>query len=417
MLDNIISSRNQGWLRNSVLNPFADTYINYLIHYGYSDQCVRTYTHSVAHFAYWLKNKKIPLDHIDETIIDQFLFVHLPACNCSRRCRCSLFSVRAALGHLVIVLRAEGEIAPAKPTIPSSIGEELVRYEAYLQEVCGLAHNTRIGRVHYAQAFLLHRFGRRPIVMKNVKPRDILRFMAQSTKGFKPSTAQVIACALRNYLRFRAFVGDYTELLIASIPSVAQWRLATVPKALPPADIDRMLKVFDRATQIGRRDYAIARCLVDLGLRASEVARLQINDINWCAGTLEIKGSKGKRVQLLPLPNRTGEAIVGYLCHGRPATQCRALFVKHRGGVNCPVNTGVVCSRIRSASVRCNIYPSIGAHVLRHSAACRMLRAGASLKDIADILRHRHLDTTMIYAKVDLAQLARVVTPWPERSP
>ena len=102
MLENIISSRNQGWLRNSALNPFADTYINYLIHYGYSDQCVRTYTHSVAHFAYWLKNKKIPLDRVDETTIDQFLFVHLPACNCSRRCRCSLFSVRAALGHLVV---------------------------------------------------------------------------------------------------------------------------------------------------------------------------------------------------------------------------------------------------------------------------------------------------------------------------
>ena len=149
MLENIISSRNQGWLRNSALNPFADTYINYLIHYGYSDQCVRTYTHSVAHFAYWLKNKKIPLDRVDETTIDQFLFVHLPACNCSRRCRCSLFSVRAALGHLVVALRSEGLIAPAKPTIPSSIGEELVRYEAYLQEVCGLAHNTRISRAHY----------------------------------------------------------------------------------------------------------------------------------------------------------------------------------------------------------------------------------------------------------------------------
>lgn len=415
-VEHLVSSRNQDWLRNSELSPFAETYINYLIHCGYSRQSVRTYTHAVAHFAYWLKNKKIPLDRVEETIIDRFLFNHLPVCNCSRRCRCSFFSVRAALGHLVIVLRAEGIFPPPRSTLPSAIDEELAHYEAYLQEVCGLAHSTRINRVHCAQAFLLHQFGRRPISMKNVKPRDILLFVAQSSKGFKPSTAQGIACALRSYLRFRAFVGDYTEPLIASIPSVAQWRLATVPKALPPADIERMLNAFDRTTQIGRRDYAMARCLVDLGLRAGEVARLQIEDVNWRAGTLQIKGAKGLRVQLLPLPSHTGDAIVDYLRNGRPATQSRALFVRHRGGVNCQVKAGVVCSRIRRASVRCNINPSIGAHVLRHSAACRMLRAGATLKTIADVLRHRRLDTTMIYAKTDVAQLTQVAAPWPRRS-
>jgi len=251
--------------------------------------------------------------------------------------------------------------------------------------------------------------------MKNVKPGDILRFIAQSSEGFKPATAQVIACALRNYLRFRELIGDYTNPLIAAVPSVAQWRLATVPKALPPIDIQRLLNAFDRTTSIGRRDYAMARSLVDLGLRAGEVAHLQLDNVNWCAGTLEIKGSKGQRVQLLPLPRQTGEAIVDYLRRGRPVTQSRALFVRHRGGVNCPVSAGVVCSRIRRASVRCNINPSIGAHVLRHSVACRMLRAGASLKDIADVLRHRRLDTTMIYAKVDLGRLARVAAPWPGR--
>ena len=112
----------------------------------------------------------------------------------------------------------------------------------------------------------------------------------------------------------------------------------------------------------------------------------------------------------------TTEAIVDYLRRGRPATKSRTLFVRHRGGVNCPVSAGVVCCRIRIASVRCNINPSIGAHVLRHSAACRMLRGGASLKGIADVLRHRRLDTTMIYAKVDLVRLARIAAPWPGRS-
>jgi integrase len=138
-----------------------------------------------------------------------------------------------------------------------------------------------------------------------------------------------------------------------------------------------------------------------------------MDDVNWRDGTLQIKGAKGQRVQLLPLPIQTGEAIVDYLRHGRPATRSRTLFVRHRGPVNCPGSTGVVRSAIRRASVRCNLDPGIGTHVLRHTAACRMLQAGASMKDIADVLRHCRLDTTMIYAKVDLARLARVAAPWP----
>jgi integrase/recombinase XerD len=416
MLDHFMSSRNQTWLRGSVLIPFADVYINYLTHNGYSDQCIRTYTHSVAHFAYWMKKENLPLGRVNEKLVDRFLSVHLPVCDCSRRCRRSLFGVRASLKHLLKVLRAGENIPPFTPTTPPSVTDELACYEAYLSEVCGLSKNTQINRLHYAQLFLLHQFGRRPIIMKNVKSRAILRFVAQSSEGFKLSTAQVIASALRSYLRFRAFVGDQTEPLIAAIPRVAQWRLATVPKALSPTDIECLLNSFDRTTPIGRRDYAMARCLIDLGLRAGEVARLQIDDVNWHVGTLRIRGAKGQRVQQLPLPSEMGKSIVDYLRHGRPKTQSRALFVRHRAGTNCPVGSGTVCGRVRLASVRCNINPSIGAHVLRHSVACRMLQAGASLKDIADVLLHRRLDTTMIYAKVDLLQLAQVAAPWPGRS-
>jgi integrase/recombinase XerD len=264
---------------------------------------------------------------------------------------------------------------------------------------------------------LLHQFGRRPIAMDKVEPDDIGGFITLSCQGFKPASAQVVTCAVRSYLRFRAFLGDHTEPLIAAAPSVAQWRLATLPKALPPADVNRMLNSFDRSTAIGQRDYAIVRCLTDLGLRASEVAHLQIDDVNWRAGTLKIKGAKGQRVQLLPLPIQTGEAIVDYLRHGRPATRIRTLFVRHRGPIDRPVDTGVVRSAIHRASVRCNLNPGVGTHILRHTAACRMLQAGASMKDIADVLRHRRLDTTMIYAKVDLARLVRVAAPWPGRSP
>lgn len=416
MYEDLISPRNRDWLRNSDLNPFVDAYTNYLGQYGYSDQSIRTYSHSVAHFAYWLTKKKAPLVSINEATIEQFLYRHLPSCDCSRRCRRSLFSVRAALGHLLKVLRIQRQISLVPP-LTGPIGEELDHYESYLHEVCGLARNTRISRLHYARAFLLHQFGQRPIAMDQVRPSDIVHFVALASEGFKPATAQVIACAVRSYLRFRAFVGDPTEPLIAAAPSVAQWRLAKVPKALSLAELERVLNAFDRTTAIGRRDYAIVRCLADLGLRASEVAHLEMDDVNWRAGTLQIKGAKGQRVQLLPLPIQIGKAIVDYLRHGRPATRTRTLFVRHRGPVDSTVGTGVVRSAIRRASVRCNLNTGIGTHVLRHTVACRILHAGASMKDIADVLRHRSLDTTMIYAKVDLARLARVAAPWPRRSP
>ena len=417
MLDHFVSSRNLGWLRNSVLNSVIDIYIQYLIHYGYSEHSIRTQTHSVAHFAFWLQKHNIPLNRINEYLIDQFLFVHLPVCNCSKRCVRSLVHVRTALRHLLKSLRAEEKIPPLSTfTIRSPIDEELDLYETYLQDVCGLTYKTRVNRVYYARLFLLHQFGRHPIIMKNINSGDILRYVTESSRGFKPATAQVINSALRNYLRYRSFVGDYTKLLIAAVPSVAQWRLATVPRALPPSDVKRVLNAFDRTTPIGKRDYAMARSLIDLGLRAGEVAHLQIDDVNWHAGTLKIQGTKGHRIQLLPLPSQTGEAIVDYLRWGRPTTQSRALFIRHRGGVNCPVGAGTVCSRIRLASVRCNISPPIGANVCRHTAACSMLKAGASLKDIADILGHRRLDTTMIYAKIDFTRLALVVAPWPRRT-
>lgn len=417
MHNDFISSRNRGWLRNSELNPIVDTYISYLSHYGYSDQSIRTYSHSVAHFAYWLTKNKVPLGNISEAAVDQFLHLHLPVCDCSKRCRRSLFNVRAALRHLLVVLRAEGQIPLPAPAVAGPIGEELTRYEAYLKEICGLAKSTQTSRIHYVRAFLLRQFGHRSVAIDQIKPSDIARFIALSSEGFKPASAQVIVCAVRSYLRYRAFLGDHTEPLIAAAPSVAQWRLATVPKALSTDNVERVLNAFDRTTAIGRRDYAIVRCLADLGLRASEVANLQIDDVNWRAGTLTIKGTKGQRVQMLPLPIQTGEAIVDYLRDGRPPTRLRTLFVRHRGPVDRPVSGGVVGSAIRRASGRCNLEPRIGTHILRHTAACRMLQAGASMKDIADVLRHRRLDTTMIYAKVDFAQLTRVAAPWPGRSP
>ena len=171
---------------------------------------------------------------------------------------------------------------------------------------------------------------------------------------------------------------------------------------------------FDRRLPQQQRDYAIVRCLVDLGLRACEVAALRLDDIDWKNGTLTVRTGKSQRSDVLPLPSATGRAIAEYLHKARPATESRAVFVRHRAPLHLPVNASVIRSVVRQAAVRSGLSHRLHSpHRLRHTAATRMLHRGASLKQIADILRHRSLDTTAIYAKVDVPRLAAIAQPWP----
>jgi site-specific recombinase XerD len=271
-------------------------------------------------------------------------------------------------------------------------------------------------RLHYVRAFLENRFGRRPIELTRLKPKDIQQFVSHHSDEGHLGAVKVICSSLRSYLRFRTLGGERTETLIAAVPTVAQWRLASVPKALAQTEVQQFLSVFDCAVAKGQRDYAMARCLVDLGLRAKEVARIQLEDFNWHEGTLQIKGTKGRRADLLPLPVETGRAIVQYLRNGRPNCASRALFVRQRAPLDAPISPDIVRWAMRCAYVRARLpKPWPGTHALRHSTACRLLQAGASLKEIADLLRHRSLNTTTIYTKVDLNRLSHVALPWPGR--
>jgi integrase len=221
---------------------------------------------------------------------------------------------------------------------------------------------------------------------------------------------------LRTYLRFRAFEGDRTEALIAAVPRIPLWRLASLPKGLTDQEIKQFLAAFDHATVTGRRNYAMARCLVDLGLRVGEVARLRLEDFDWRQGTLQIVGAKGGRTDILPLPVETGRTIVQYLRNARPKRTGGALFLRHMAPLDRPLTTEIVRWAMRCAYARAGLSkPWSGPHVLRHSFACRSLDAGASLKEIADVLRHRSLNTTTIYTKVDLKRLTAVALPWPGR--
>jgi integrase/recombinase XerD len=406
----------QTWLEQSVLSSHVSTYVSYLSEHGYSANTVGFYLHSVAHFSHWLAKRKIGLCRINEALVQRFIAAHRPSCGCAGRCRKRQdATVSAALRHLLRVLRLKGSIPPCVGSVPTAVQEELDRFDNYLERVCGLASKTRLLRLHYLGKFLLTVFKRGPIDVALLEPRDIEQFVTHHGEGCTRGSVQVICSCLRTYLRFRTFQGDRTEALTAAIPRIPHWRLASLPKGLTDQELGQFLAAFDRSTVNGRRNYAMARCFVDLGLRVGEVARLKLEDFDWRQGTLQIVGTKSKRAGILPLPVETGRAIVQYL-RARPKCTSGALFIRHMAPLDRPLTPEIVCWAMRCAYARAGLSkPWPGSHALRHSFACRLINAGASLKEIADVLRHASLNTTTIYTKVDLKRLTAVALPWPGR--
>jgi integrase len=247
--------------------------------------------------------------------------------------------------------------------------------------------------------------------MSTIGAASVRRFVL-GEQGRSAGSIGVIGGAIGCYIRFRSMSGDRVSELAAAIPRAAHWRLASLPEVLTDAEIDELLRSFNQSFPSRRRAYAMVRCLIDLGLRCSEVIKLRLEDINWADGTITLVGTKGRRADVLPLPAATGSAIAAYLHEERPQTLNRAIFVRHVAPYDEPIEKGAVKRAVVAGYRRCG-WTRTGVHILRHSVASRLLRTGAPMKDIADVLRHRCLDTSAIYAKVDLNRLAAVALPWP----
>lgn len=290
-------------------------------------------------------------------------------------------------------------------------------FDTHLHTARGATQATRREYGRYVREFLERTFRALKVDVGKLDSRDLIDFVTERAKRCKPGTAKLVATALRSFLRFLQMSGVCDARLVAAVPTIPNWKLARLPKTLTTAQLRALLGAFDRSSATGLRDYAIALCLVQLGLRAHEVAQLSLDDINWRAGTLRIAIGKARRESMLPLPMTVARGLVTYLRRGRPVEAGRSVFVRHRVSIGKPLTSSAVCSAIRRAFERAEIAaPSKGTHALRHTAATRMLRGGASLKDLADVLRHRSLDTTAIYTKVDLGRLAMVALPWPGKS-
>jgi site-specific recombinase XerD len=399
-------------LAEGPLAPHVDAFKQYLTDRGYAKTTFANYVGSVALFAQWMQGRHRPVRHLDEAAIAEFLDEHFRRSQRAGAVQGDRRNMGAALGHLLVVLRAAAVVA--RPTLRTTpVDEELRRYDEHMDHVRGLAPKTRGTALRIVRRLLTSRFGEGVIDIAAVKPDHVRRFFAQQAKLYsKPANAGTVVAALRGYFRYRASLGDAVHGLIGAVSYPANWQLASLPKTLTTEEVEKLIGSLGQAGRSLRRADAIVRCALDLGLRSDEVARLSLDDIDWRAGTITIRHTKGLHDDVLPLPAATGAAIAAYLKQERPKTRNRAVFVRHVAPRDQPAGPDLVRKTIRQAFKRAGL-PYTRSHLLRHTMANRLLAGGASLKEVADVLRHRTLNTALIYAKLDSRRLAEVALPWP----
>lgn len=407
-----LHGRSAVWHFDSKLSPYVDAFLHYLSERGYAPKTIDTYFGCVAHFAYWMRRRRLAVHRLDEGTVWRFLDEHLPSCDCPTPVCRTRTDLRAALRHLLVVLRVQGVISEPAPAA-TSVDKELHRFDDYMGRVRGLAANTRVLYLRPVRRLLEAQFGKRCVVFSAITPEAVRRFVVNENERYStPASFASVVSALRSYFRFRITCGDPAHQLIGAVPYPANWQLASLPKALSHTEVERLLASLDQTSRSARRTAAMVRCALELGLRSAEIAKLTLDDINWRAGTIRLRRTKSRREDVLPLPETTGGAIVEYLKRERPQSSYRAVFVHHRAPYDQPIGSDCVRNVIRRAYVRAGL-PYSRAHLLRHTLASRLLEGGDSLKEVADVLRHRSLNTTLIYAKLDSRSLAGVALPWP----
>jgi integrase/recombinase XerD len=286
-------------------------------------------------------------------------------------------------------------------------------FQQYLRHTRGLAEGTCHYHVRFLREFLHAAFPQNSICWARLQPSLLVDYVIEQSQRLHPSTVQSLASALRNFLRFSAMKGWSSPALVQGVPKV-KGASPALPRYLSVSQLHRLLAQLRRQPRVGLRNFALGLCLAQLGLRAGEARRLTLDDIDWRQGVIRLPRTKNLRAYQLPLPRQTGQAIADYLRHARPSTSLREVFLTDSQPVRA-LTTGAISNLIATAMIRADIdlYPK-GAHVLRHTLASHLIQKGANLKEVADLLRHRQITTTTIYAKVNLTQLAALARPWPE---
>jgi site-specific recombinase XerD len=393
-------------MRASPLGAQLDSFAAVLSALGYARASIRDRLWTVAAFGRWLTRRGLSATDLTHEAAAAFLRRRASR---SRVHRGAAATLRLFLEHL-----ETNRIIQALAPVPVPAMAQLkARYEAYLREDRGLSPVTGPRHWFVLGRFLRQRFGDGPITPRVITADDVTRYVVEQIPGRSPASAQLHGSALRSFLRFLWQTGQTDIDLTAAIPPVRRWRLVDVPKYLTPDEVRRLLAACNRSSPVGRRDYAIVLLLARLGLRGGEIVRLELDDLDWHAGELLVRG-KGSVRSRLPLPCDVGDALATYLRRDRPRCQTRRVFVRARAPHRPLGHPSTVSTLVRVALTRAGVNaPMKGAHVLRHSLATELLRRGASLADIGDVLRHQQPQTTEIYAKVDLTRLRLLAQPWP----
>lgn len=286
-------------------------------------------------------------------------------------------------------------------------------YDAHLEHVAGLAPSTRQGYSHLVRRFLTACFGTEPPDWSSLTATRVTRFVSQEASMRRNAGRKQPAVAIRSFLRFLVFRGDIRPGLEAAAPAPPQWKYASLPSRLTPEEVERVLAVYHEENAISLRNRAILFLLARLGLRAQDVVSLCLENIDWADGRFALRPGKTRRARTVPLPHDVGQAIVAYLQRGRPQRESRQVFLHSRAPFR-SLTGAAVWAIVRQAFTRAglSVPPGVASHIFRHTIASQMVNHGASFKDVADVLGHQSIQTTGIYAKLELDTLAAVALPW-----
>jgi integrase/recombinase XerD len=386
------------------LEPHITGFAEELLRQGYSRTSAAQHVCFIAHLDRWMSAEGVALEGLSGPVIERYLAQRRSAGYVEYR------SLRA-LRPLLEFLAPLAVVPVPQEAPPSSVEELLGRFRDYLIHERGLTSWTARGYVDFVRPFVATRLRGEALGFASLTAADVTGFVLGACPGRAVGSAKLIVCSLRSLLGWLHLTGATPVSLASAVPSVAGWRLSSLPRGLEPGQLRRLLAACDRRTATGRRDYAILLLLARLGLRAGEVTRLSLDDLDWRHGEIAIVG-KGNRAERLPLPHDVGAAIAAYLRRGRPHTAAgRGVFVRVRAPHRALTTSGVTMV-VFDAAQRAGL-PKMHAHRLRHTAATAMLRAGSPLPEVGQVLRHRSPLTTAIYAKVDRDALAVLARPWP----
>ena len=384
------------------LAPYAAGFESWLATRGYSPDTIGHRLWQLELVSRWLASEGLSVGELTPERFVEFTRARRAA---GYRSWVSPLGMRAPLGYL-----REIGVTPAPVVADGPVELVLEEYRRYLLVERGAAPTTFVAYRRDARLFLLERLGRDGLDLESLTAGDVTAFLARECPRRTVAGARYLVKVVRSLLRFLHVAGLVPVSLQWAVPGVADLRDRSLPRGLTSATVAKLLASCDRRRTVGRRDYAILLLCVRLGLRAGEVAALQLEDLDWRRGEVLIRG-KGNRDERLPVPVDVGQALVSYL-QRRPRTESRAVFMTVLAPI-VPLRANTIAGVVHDACVRAGI-PRVGPHRLRHTAATGMLRQGASLEQIAEVLRHRQLKTTAIYAKVDRETLRALAQPWPQ---